>query len=106
MKVEEKGNFLILKIEEKKLGVENIVNVKKSIIEAMDNTSKNHVVLDFSQIEYLDSSGMGMLLSLQKKSQGKELRLYGLTSTVLNLLKLTKLDTIFKIYNSVDEATK
>jgi anti-sigma B factor antagonist len=105
MKVEEKGNFLILKIEQKKLGVENIVSVKKSIIEAM-NTPKNYIVVDFSQVEYLDSSGMGMLLSIQKKSQGKELRLCGLNSTVLNLLKLTKLDTIFKIYNSVDEATK
>ncbi len=105
MKIEEKDGFSIIKLEEKKLGVENIVAVKNSILKALESAG-DKVVLDFSQVEYLDSSGMGMLLSIQKKTNGKELRLAGLNSAVLNLLKLTKLDTIFKIYNSVSEATK
>ncbi len=105
MKVEQKGGFTVIYLEESKIGVENVATIKKDILDAVIS-AKDAVIIDFSKVDYLDSSGMGMLLSLQKKSQGKELRLCGLNNTVLNLLKLTKLDTIFKTYSTVDEALK
>jgi anti-sigma B factor antagonist len=105
MRTEEKGRFTVIYLEESKIGVENIAKVKKDILDAVVS-AKDAVIIDFSKVDYLDSSGMGMLLSLQKKSQGKELRLCGLNDAVSNLLKLTKLDTIFKIYSTVDEALK
>jgi anti-sigma B factor antagonist len=105
MRTEEKGRFTVIYLEEKKIGVENIVKIKKDVLDAI-SVSKDTVIIDFSKVDYLDSSGMGMLLSLQKKSKDKELRLCGLNDAVANLLKLTKLDTIFKIYDTVEEALK
>ena len=105
MTVEEKGRFTVIHLEEKKIGVDNIASVKKAVLDALA-ISKDAVIIDFSKVDYLDSSGMGMLLSLQKKSSGKELRLSGLNDSIFNLLKLTKLDSIFKIFKTLEDALK
>ncbi len=105
MKIEQKGKYLVIHLDEKKIGVNNVANIKKSIMEAIE-TAGDSIVLDFSNVDYVDSSGLGLLLSLQKKVGSKDLRLAGMNSSIVSLLKLTKLDTVFKIFDSIDEALK
>jgi len=64
--------------------------------------------VDFDQTGYIDSSGLGVLVSLSKKirEQGGELRLAGLNEDLRTLFELTKLDTLFKIAGSRAEALK
>lgn len=62
-------------------------------------------VVDLSGLEYLDSSGLGLLLSLSKEysSQGGKLVLVT-NETVDNILSLTRLSGIFSTATSVPEA--
>lgn len=62
-------------------------------------------VVDLSDLEYLDSSGLGLLLSLSKEysSQGGKLVLVT-NETVDNILSLTRLSGIFSTATSVEEA--
>ena len=62
--------------------------------------------LDFSQTGYIDSSGLGVLVSLSKKirEQGGELRLANLNDDLKTLFELTKLDTLFQIADTRDRA--
>lgn len=56
-------------------------------------------VLDFEDASYIDSSGLGVLVSLSKRirEEGGELRLAGLDDDLRTLFELTRLDTLFQI---------
>ena len=60
----------------------------------------------FRQTGYIDSSGLGALVSLSKKvrEQGGELRLAGLNDDLRSLFELTKLDTLFAIADTPEQA--
>ena len=53
--------------------------------------------LDFSKTDYIDSSGLGVLVTLSKKirEQGGQLSLVSLSEDLRTLFELTKLDTLF-----------
>ena len=73
--------------------------------EALEEGSRKFVI-DFSKTGYIDSSGLGVLVSLSKKirEQGGELRLAGLNADLQTLFELTKLDTLFAITRTAEEA--
>ena len=55
--------------------------------------------IDFRKTNYIDSSGLGVLVSLAKaaRSRGGELRIANLNADLRTLFELTKLDTMFRI---------
>ncbi len=63
-------------------------------------------MIDFANTGYIDSSGLGVLVSLSKKirEQGGELRLAALNEDLRTLFELTKLDTLFKIADTRAQA--
>jgi anti-sigma B factor antagonist len=63
------------------------------------------ILLDLGEVSYIDSSGLGELVSAytSAKNQGATLKLLKLTKKVHDLLQLTKLYTVFDIYD--DEAS-
>jgi anti-sigma B factor antagonist len=63
-------------------------------------------VIDFANTGYIDSSGLGVLVSLSKKirEQGGELRLSSLNEDLRTLFELTKLDTLFRIADTKEQA--
>jgi anti-sigma B factor antagonist len=64
------------------------------------------LLVDFSKTGYIDSSGLGALVSISKKvrEQGGDLRLSGLNEDLRSLFELTKLDTLFAIADSSAQA--
>ena len=74
--------------------------IKKAIAQGI-----NKAAVDMSGAEWINSRGMGMLMACYTslKNQGGELRISGETSKTKGLLEMTKLNTIFKSYESVDE---
>ena len=63
------------------------------------------ILLNMGEVTYIDSSGIGGLVSAFNltRGQGGELKLVNLTQKVLDLLRMTKLDTVFDIKK--DEAS-
>lgn len=90
---------------EGQLIVGNRQELKSRILEELEGGERKFVV-DFSQTGYIDSSGLGVLVSLSKKirEQGGELRLSSLNEDLRTLFELTKLDTLFRIADSREEA--
>ncbi|HKI96083.1 MAG TPA: STAS domain-containing protein [Gemmatimonadales bacterium] len=78
----------------------------KEKVQAAMEAGDRKILIDFSDTGYIDSSGLGALVSLSKKlreSEG-ELRLAGLNDDLRTLFELTKLDTLFRIDASPEEA--
>lgn len=67
---------------------------------------KKSLVLDLSGVSYMDSAGVGELVSVYTsvKNRGGELKLSGLTKKIKDLLSITQLMTIFDTYEDVDQA--
>lgn len=74
-------------------------------IDRILKASPRATIVDLSRLDYLDSSGLGLLLSLSKEygSQGGRLVLVT-NETVDNILSLTRLNGIFSIAPDLHEA--
>ena len=94
----------ILKVEGQ-LIVGNRQELKGLVQEGLDRGERKFVI-DCTQTGYIDSSGLGALVSLSRKvrEQGGELRIAGLNDDLRALFELTKLDTLFHISPTADEA--
>jgi anti-sigma B factor antagonist len=64
------------------------------------------LVLDMSRLTFVDSSGLGALLSCLRTMKGKngQLLLVGMTKPVRALFELVRMHRIFSIYNSLPDA--
>jgi len=100
----EAGGVVVVTVDGQ-LIVGNRQELKQQVVEALDGGGRKFVV-DFSRTGYIDSSGLGVLVSLSKKirEQGGDLRLAGLNEDLQTLFELTKLDTLFAITRTTQEA--
>ena len=64
------------------------------------------LVFDLSAVRFIDSSGLGAVLSYLRRQHeaGGDLKLTGLTQPVRMLFELVRMHRIFEIYGSVEEA--
>src|ERR1051326_847488 len=87
--------------------VGNRQELKQKVLDALEEGSRKFVI-DFSKTGYIDSSGLGVLVSLSKKirEQGGELRLADLNDDLKTLFELTKLDTLFQISDTRERAVE
>ena len=90
---------------EGQLIVGNRQELKQKVMEELERGARKFLI-DFSSTGYIDSSGLGVLVSLSKKirEQGGELRLANLNEDLRTLFELTKLDTLFHIASNREEA--
>lgn len=69
---------------------------------------KTKVVIDLSRVEWVNSSGLGALLSCLTtiRRNGGELKLAHLTEKIQSLITITRLTQIFDTYESVEQAIR
>ncbi len=69
---------------------------------------KKNIVIDLARLGYMDSAGLGELISCVTFTarQGGHLALAGVTSRTRDLLVVTKLLTVFDCYDTRDEAVR
>jgi anti-sigma B factor antagonist len=66
------------------------------------------IIIDLSDVSYIDSAGVGMLVAKSKKiaQQGGAVRLARLTARSHHLFALLKLKVVFEIYDDIDSAVR
>jgi anti-sigma B factor antagonist len=102
--VKKQDDITIVDVEGQ-LIVGNRQELKQKVLEELEGGARKFMI-DFSNTGYIDSSGLGVLVSLSKKirEQGGELRLANLNEDLRTLFELTKLDTLFHIAADRQEA--
>lgn len=76
-------------------------------ITSLINEGCNTLIVDFKSVEFIDSSGLGTFVSTLKRLGSRDrILLCNLQANVSNTFKLTRMDRVFVIHNSVDEAIK
>lgn len=71
-------------------------------------SGKKHIVLELAGIRYMNSSGLNVLVNILTKARnaGGDVSVCNISAKVKDLLVVTKLDTIFHILPSVEEAVE
>src|SRR5262245_55222599 len=77
-------------------------------IQKLLNTGDRKFLLNLGDVDYIDSSGLGELVTsfTTVRNQGGHLKLLNLTRRVQDLLQITKLLTVFEEFDSEPEALK
>ncbi|KNG93878.1 STAS domain-containing protein [Pseudaestuariivita atlantica] len=77
----------------------------KDRMKAETEQGEGRVILDLSRVEFIDSSGLGAIVAAMKQISGqRRMELAGLTETVQKVFRLTRMDTIFAIHPTVEDA--
>jgi anti-sigma B factor antagonist len=108
MKVEhvQKGKVLLVTPNESRLDA-GVAHSFKSKMSELVEAGHADIVIDLSKVTLIDSSGLGVLVSIMKKIGEKgEIRLCGLRDNIKSLFQLTRLDKVFAIYHSQAEAVE
>ena len=89
----------------------DVERLKTDLLRMVDGEKRTRLILDFTEVQFLSSQVIGILLSLHKRiaaaksaDPGAELVLCGLRPQLLDLLKITRLDRLLKIQPTRKEA--
>jgi anti-sigma B factor antagonist len=76
----------------------------KQLVEA----GYTRLILNLEEVDYIDSVGLSTLVSsyTSARKQGGDVKLLHLTKRVHDLLQITRLSTVFEIYDSLEEAQR
>jgi anti-sigma B factor antagonist len=79
----------------------------KSLIEGSVAEGRDRVVVDFSQVVFIDSSGLGALIAGLKATRqaGGDLRIAHVPEQVMTVLRLTNLDRVLRAHPTVADAS-
>ena len=103
--VSEKYNAVVITLKGNVMGGPDGAKLHDTLHELKEQGKKN-VVVDLSKTKFMNSSGLGMLISgmTTMRNAGGDLRLANVADRIQSLLVITKLITVFKHYDSVDDA--
>src|SRR5258708_30232144 len=99
----EVGGVMMLDLSGRITLGEASVTVRDAVREELDN-GFTKILLNLGEITFIDSAGLGELISAftTVKNRGGDLKLLNLTKRVHDLMQITKLYTVFDVYD--DEA--
>ena len=82
---------------------ENVLSFQNAI---RREESAETVIIDFSEVPFIDSSGLRSLVTayLSRQKLGRGVALSGVNERVFHLLEITKLESLFLIFPTIDDA--
>ncbi len=97
------GDVVILDVEGKILLGEGDVQLNKKIKDLVSR-KESKILLNLANVPYMDSGGLGEVVRSYStmKAEGGDLRLSGVTSRIKDLMTITKLHTVFDIFDTED----
>lgn len=100
-----KGKTLILHVSGDLIGEDNGTRLVEAVNEAVSHQLLT-CIINISELRYINSSGIGVLITILTKfrNKGGEVFLMKPSENVKKLLVITKLNAIFNIVQSVEEA--
>jgi anti-sigma B factor antagonist len=80
----------------------------KSAINAVIESGHKDLIVDLTDVSYMDSGGFGALLGATKRMRprGGGINLVGCSEAIERMLRITRLDTIFGVFCEVDDAVR
>jgi anti-sigma B factor antagonist len=103
--ISDKEGTTLLEIRDERLDAHNSGDFKNEMLSLFEE-GKNQLVVDLKDVRFIDSSGLGALVSGYKNASARNgnLKLSSLQPQVKSMFELTRLHRVFEIYPGSDEA--
>ncbi|HEY4643405.1 MAG TPA: STAS domain-containing protein [Bacteroidota bacterium] len=105
--VTKNGSATVFKLKERRLDSSLSAELKGEFI-LLCRPKLGIFIIDLSEVEFCDSSGLSALLIAERqiREHGGKVKLAGMKKKVMSLIKISQLDRVFEIHQSVREALK
>ena len=96
--------FCVVSVAETRIDAAVALDFKETMRQTTEDAPET-VVLDLGHVEFIDSSGLGAIVATMKHlAPERVLVLAGLTPTVEKVFRLTRMDSVFSLFGTLDEA--
>jgi len=104
LNLEKMNGCSVLFIQEERIDAHNSGELKEYILHLIEQ-GENTIIVQLERVRFIDSSGLGALLSGYKHTADKsgKLALSNVQPQVLSMFELTRLNRVFEIYADLDE---
>lgn len=98
------ADVMVIRIQEDNLDASNVRDFREGVQRLIKD--KTRVVLDMSQLKFVDSSGLGALISCLRDTNGRkgDFRLSNMSRSVLALFELMRMHRVFSIHETAEGA--
>ena len=102
--IEPRGTSVVVELTDR-FDVVTAPEIKSELIDAVNDGART-IIIDLSQVSFLDSSGVGALVAIHKalEHEGGQLRLAALPKQAHLVLRLTQLESLFSLHRTIDDA--
>ncbi|MBD1207072.1 MAG: STAS domain-containing protein [Ignavibacteria bacterium] len=98
------ANVMVVTVTEKRLDAKIAVSFKDEMA-SLINAGETTVVLDLSNVGFVDSSGLGAIVtSLKLIGRKGDLLVAGVKDDVMTMFTLTRMDRVFQMFPTTDDA--
>ena len=99
------SNPVIVEVPPPRLRVEQVEALRRRLLGEVA-AGHYHLVIDFAGVEFVDSSFLGLLVHVLKRvaASGGDVRLCNLTPSIQSILSMTRLDVVFRAFDSRPDA--
>jgi anti-sigma B factor antagonist len=96
----------VVSVKEPRVDAHNSAELKDRLLKLLEG-GERYLIVDLEDVEFIDSSGLGALLSGYKNAnlRSSAFALAGLRPRVRSMFELTRLHRVFDIYSGLQEAT-
>ena len=100
------GATIAILADEKILEDNDIKDIQQSVMALIEQNEKIALVIDFSNVKFLTSSALGLLIRISKKVYESDgmLRLASIDHKILEIFRITRLDKVFEIHADRESA--
>lgn len=104
LEITQHGIITYLELSDMRLDAAHAIEFKEAV-RAVADEGADYIVLDMTHVDFMDSSGLGALVSVMKyMGAEKKFEITGLTPMVEKVFKLTRMDEVFNVHNSLEDA--
>jgi anti-sigma B factor antagonist len=107
IEVKSSGRAMVVKPSAARVDIEVAAQFRAALLQLVEQGARS-VVVDMSQVQFIDSSGLGALVSalkaLKTKERNGDIKLANVQAPVTALLEIIRLQRVFASYPSVEQA--
>lgn len=97
-------DMLVIRVEDSRIDAARAIQFKDKMRDLTQNDTPR-ILLDLSEVTFLDSSGLGAVVAVMKHlNPTRHLELCHLNSAVQKVFRLTRMDSVFTIHPDVPQA--
>ena len=101
------GDVIVVGVKGKLMGTGDTDECHKRVKQFI---AEGHIkaIVDLTQVEWVNSRGLGMLIACftSCRNNGGDMKIVGASAKTKSLLQMTRLSTVFEMYDTVDQAIK